>query len=352
MRPRAVHQLLPTLSPRDAVGNNTLELRRLLLELGVESRIFATHVHHELAGIGEAVDELPDDDSWLVYHHSIGAAAGDAFEQRIGRRVLVYHNITPLEMVERWAPEVGAEILLGRDQTRRYAPITDVAVADSDYNRSELDALGYRRTTTIPVLFEPGRLRVGAHAPTRRGTSLLFVGRLAPNKAQHELVAALAVLRDRHDPDAELHLVGSRTFGSYADALLDYIDELGLADAVGVHEGVSDAELAAHYAAADVFVCVSDHEGFCVPLIEAMHHGLPVVAYDSSAVGGTIGNGGLVLGTKSPDLIATAVARVTGDAALRRRMVAAGRRRAAHFELDRSRRRWIELIDTLEDLAA
>lgn len=348
MSTAAVHQLLPTFNPRDAVGNNTLELARLLREMGYESRIFATHIHPELSRHASPVDQMPDDEAWLIYHHSIGGAAGDAFEQHAGRRILVYHNITPLELVERWAPEIGAEILLGRDQTHRYASLTDVAVADSDYNRSELEALGYRRTTTIPVMFEPGRLEHGSPHKKGNGTRLLFVGRLAPNKAQHELVAALLFLRQTSDPAATLHLVGSRTFGTYADALYSYIDDLDLDEAVFVHEGVTDAELAEHYAAADVFVCVSDHEGFCVPVIEAMHHGVPVVAYDSSAVGGTVGTGGLVLSSKSPDHVAAAVSRAVGDDELRSQMITAGKRRAADFELSKSRDAWSHLIKSLD----
>ena len=350
MTAAAVHQLLPTFNPRDAVGNNTLELAQLLREMGHDSRIFATNVHPELTKQASPADQIPDDDSWLIYHHSIGSAAGDVFEQRAGRRILVYHNITPLELIERWAPEVGAEILLGREQTRRYASLTDVAVADSDYNRSELDALGYERTITIPVMFEPGRLEHASRQRSAKGTRLLFVGRLAPNKAQHELIAMLSFLRNTTDPDATLHLVGSRTFGSYADALLAYIDDLDLGKAVFVHEGVTDAELAAHYAAADIFVCVSDHEGFCVPIIEAMHHGVPVIAYDSSAVGGTVGAGGLVLDSKSQDHVAAAVARVVGDDELRTDMINAGVRRAADFGLARTRDAWSSLIASLEPL--
>ena len=346
----AIHQLLPTFSPRDAVGNNTLVLRDLLLELGFESNIYSSNIHHELSAAALPMDELDDDDSWLIYHHSIGGSAGDTYEARAGRRVLVYHNITPLELVERWAPEVAAEIMLGRDQTGRYAGLTDVAVADSDYNRYELDALGYERTITIPVMFEPGRLPSKPRTNGRsRGARLLFVGRLAPNKAQHELVAVLALLRATTDPDATLTLVGSRTFASYSDALTGYVDELGLTDAVTIHEGATDEELAAHYATSDIFCCVSDHEGFCVPVIEAMHHGLPVIAFASSAVTGTVGDGGLMLSSKSPDLIAAAVQRVREDNALRDRLVAAGHRRAAAFDLQLSRIAWADLVATFTD---
>lgn len=352
MSPPAIHQLLPTLSPRDAVGNNTLVLRDLLLELGFESNIYSSHIHHELSAVALPMDELADDDSWLIYHHSIGGSAGDTYEARAGRRILVYHNITPLELVERWAPEVAAEIMLGRDQTGRYASLTHVAVADSDYNRHELDALGYKRTITIPVMFEAGRLPSKIRTNTSaRGARLLFVGRLAPNKAQHELVAMLALLRSTTDPEATLTLVGSRTFASYSEALVAYTDELGLTDVVTIHEGATDDELATHYANSDIFCCVSDHEGFCVPVIEAMHHGLPVIAFASSAVTGTVGDGGLILSSKSPDLLASAVQRVREDSALRDRLIAAGHRRAAAFDLQLSRDAWADLVATFADPA-
>ena len=343
-----VHQLLPTLSPRDAVGNSTLELHQLLLDMGHDARLWAANIHHELTGTARPLGELPDDDNWCIYHHSIGGVAGDSFERRLGRRVLVYHNITPIELLERWSMEVGAEITLGRDQLARYADVSDLAVCDSDYNRAEVDAHGYARSVTVPVMFDPGRLPAATRSGRRgRGMRILFVGRLAPNKAQHELVAMLRILRDRHDPDATLHLVGSRTFGSYSDAISDYVEALDLGDAVVVHEGVSDAELAAHYADADVFACVSDHEGFCVPVIEAMHHGLPVVAQASTAVTGTVGDGGLVVHDPSADVMAAAVARAGSDTHLAERMRRAGRRRADHFSLERTRQAWAQIIEEL-----
>ena len=348
-----VHQILPTLSPRDAVGNSTLELHQLLLDRGHDARLWAANIHHELTGIASPLVELPDDDAWCIYHHSIGGVAGDVFEQRSSKRIVVYHNITPIEMLERWSPGVGAEITLGRDQLSRYAPLCELAVCDSDYNRAEVDAAGYRRSITIPVMFEPGRLQPGARSARRgaRGTRVLFVGRLAPNKAQHELVSMLAVLRERHDPHAELHLVGSKTFESYHDALVDYVEALGLERAVHIHDGVSDDELAQQYADADVFACVSEHEGFCVPIIEAMHHGLPVVAAASSAVTGTVGHGGLVIRDKSHDVMAAAVHRVAADQTLADAMRRAGRRQAERFSLQRTRAAWNQVIYELIGVA-
>ena len=343
-----VYQLLPTLSPRDAVGNSTLELHWLLGDLGYDAHVFAANIHHELLGVAKPLSAFPEDDSWCIYHHSIGGVTGDVYERRSGNRILVYHNITPIGFLERWSADVGAEISLGRDQLSRYRSTTDLAVCDSDYNRSEVVALGYPQSVTIPVMFEPDRLQRGTRTSKASATRLLFVGRLAPNKAQHDLVAMLAIYRERHDPTAELHLVGSKTFDSYATALKNYVETLGLEHAVFVHDDVSDQELADHYASADVFVCVSDHEGFCVPLIEAMHHQLPVVAFDAAAVGGTLGDGGLLLPDKSPDVVADAVARVAGDSLLATNMRTAGQRRSEHFALSNTRQRWTTaLTDTI-----
>ncbi len=349
-----VHQILPTLSPRDAVGNYTLELHRLLGDLGHDSNLWAANIHHELTDIAQPLGDLPDDDEWCIYHHSIGGVAGDFYEQRAGKRVLVYHNITPIEQLERWSAEIGAEITLGREQLSRYAKVTDLAVCDSDFNRSEVDAAGYSESMTIPVMFEPGRLmprtrtRRTKSDPKGSGLRLLFVGRIAPNKAQHDLVAMFAVLCREHDPNAELHLVGSKTFSSYFDAVGDYVDALGL-DGVHIYDGVTDQELADHYGSADVFVCASEHEGFCVPIVEAMHHLVPVVAYASTAVTGTVGGAGLILPDKSADVFAAAVARVGNDQTLANSMREAGQRQAAEFTLTKTRAAWSTLIAALLD---
>ncbi len=354
MRGPAVHQLLPTFAPRDAVGNHTIELRRALHARGVDSEVFAQVIHHELLSSTRSMTEVPDDDSWIVYHHSIGGLAGEYFEERPGRRILIYHNITPLEMLDRWEPGVGAEIVLGRDQLARYSTICDLAIADSEFNRTELVELGYQNTVTVPVLFDPAALANASDPATaqllrrsRRGTQLLFVGRVVPNKAQHDLVSALALYRRAYDPHAHLHLVGSQSFASYGEALRNQIESLELDDAVTIHDSISDGMLAAHYENADVFVCLSDHEGFCVPLVEAMHHGVPVVAFDSSAVGGTLDGAGILLPSKEPDLVAAAVDRVVSDPTLSRTLARAGRRRAADFDLSRTSAAYIEAIESV-----
>jgi glycosyltransferase involved in cell wall biosynthesis len=186
--------------------------------------------------------------------------------------------------------------------------------------------------------------RLARHKARSGGADLLFVGKISPHKAPHDLVKMLAVLRRLYDPAARLHLVGSPLGETYEPALRAFIAELGLEDAVNFAGSVSGAELEAYLQAADVFVCASDHEGFCVPLAEAMGHGLPIVAYGVTAVPETVGGAGLVLPDKAPLPFAAAVGRVLADPTLRQALSAAGLARSASFNLADSQRKFVSLV--------
>jgi glycosyltransferase involved in cell wall biosynthesis len=208
---------------------------------------------------------------------------------------------------------------------------------------------GYRSTAVVPILLDTSTFdRAEDVAAVERltvpGPVWLFVGRLAPNKAQHDLIKALSVYRRVYDPTATLRLVGSVSSHAYATAVEGLVRALQLEDAVELCGDVSDAELDAHYRAADVFVSTSDHEGFCIPLLESMHHRLPIVAYGSSAIPETLGGAGLCLPSKEPTRVAAAVHRVLGDPALQDSLTRAGEVRLADFDLDLNRRRMAEVI--------
>jgi glycosyltransferase involved in cell wall biosynthesis len=183
-----------------------------------------------------------------------------------------------------------------------------------------------------------------AAAKSRGGADLLFVGKVSPHKAPHDLVKMLAVYRRLYDPRARLHLVGSPLGERYAAALGAFVRELGLGEAVSVTGSLPAGALESYYRAADVFVCASEHEGFCVPLVEAMGHGVPVVAYGVCAVPETVGDAGLLLDSKEPLRFAAAVARVLSDAALRDRLAVAAAARVASLSLDRSTQRFVALV--------
>jgi glycosyltransferase involved in cell wall biosynthesis len=351
-----VDQVIPSLASRDAIGVSSLNLRDGLRAAGIDSDIyygsFTPDVEHE----GRPVTELgrAGRDRWLLYQASIGSPVYDILAARAEPKLVNYHNITPASLLRDWEPAVAYEASLGRTQLARLAEQSRFAVADSAFNESELLALGYHATAVVPLLIdmhaksdEPDP-ELAARLATRKaregGSDLLYVGKISPHKAPHDLVKMLDVLRRTDDPAARLHLVGSPLGETYEPALRAFIDELGLVDVVDLAGSVSGAELEAYFRSADVFVMASDHEGFCVPLGEAMGHGVPIVAYGVAAVPETVAGAGLVLPDKSPVPFAAAVGRVLRDPELRTVLATAGRDRAAGFDLAASTKRFVALV--------
>lgn len=346
--PTCVDQLIPTIVERDAVSTHTLEAQRVLQEMGLESEIFAQNIGIGLERRVRPVADLDrgrPTDRLILYQASIGSHVGETFAEHPAGKLLNYHNITPVDLVGWWQPQLTEELVLGRAQLSRLAPLTELGVAVSRYNEAELVAFGFGATAVAPLLVDltvhaSADATVAARLAAEResgGAVWLFVGQLAPHKCQHDVISALAFYRRTYDPLARLHLVGRETSPRYAQMLRRLVAELDLSDAVTMEGSVTDAALAALYDGADVLVCCSEHEGFCAPLIEAMHHRLPIVAYSAAAVPETVAGAGLVLPSKQPSLVAAAVARVLTDAALRSRLVAAAESRAADFSLARAR---------------
>jgi len=350
-----VDQVIPSLASRDAIGVHTLTLTDALRAAGYQSEIFYGNCTPDLARRGRPVVELghAGRDRWLLWQGSIGSPVFDILATRSEPKLVNYHNITPSALLEGWAPTVAYEAGLGRSQLERLAPESRLAVADSHFNETELIHAGYINTAVVPLLIDmhsagapPDAATAArlADAKAAGGADFLYVGKISPHKAPHDLVKMLAVYHRLYDDRARLHLIGSPLGERYGPALDSFIDRLGLANHVEVTGSVGEGALEAYFAAADVYVSASEHEGFCVPLVEAMGHGVPVVAYAVTAVPETVGGAGILLPTKSPARFAAAVAKVIEDDALRARLAVAARVRVAQFSLDESRRRFVELI--------
>jgi glycosyltransferase involved in cell wall biosynthesis len=330
----AVHQLLPVLSPGDAIGQMTRRLRRSLQGSGITSEIYAEEIHQALQGEARPVDRLeaeiaPDD--VLIYRLSIGARCAGLFARLRCRRVIYYHNITPREYFATVSPRVAYWIDRGRHDLATLAPLVELGIADSSFNAAELESAGCRHTVVLPPPIDFDRLGPRPARPARPPL-LLWVSRLAPNKRQEDLIRTLAALRADGQPEATLVLAGgSDDTGAYAVGLKRLAATLEVAPAVGFPGRLSDRAVGDLYARASVVVCASEHEGFGFPLLEAMAFDVPVVAYGATAVTETVGDAGLLLGDKDPLVWAAVVDRVIRDQALRRNLIERGRRRLADF---------------------
>jgi glycosyltransferase involved in cell wall biosynthesis len=332
----AVHQFVPTLNPNDATGTHTLLLRDILRGAGWHSEIFAEAIHDDLAAEAFKHWMYPEHAAAgdvAIYQFSTSSAVAHYLVEQSLPLILDFHNFTGPELFAGWEPKTEQRAALAAAELALLAPRARLGLADSAYNERALQKAGCRRTGVIPVLVDYRRVtsepdpRVAAELSALRaqgGADILFVGRVVPSKAQHELVKALWAYRRLYDNRARLHLVGGTSSFEYSKALRDFVRELGLADAVRVWGEVSDAALAAHFAAADVYLSLSVHEGFGVPLVEAMSAGVPVVARRAGAVAETVGDAALLLDSADHAYVAAVVHRVVTDTALRDRLVAAG----------------------------
>jgi len=352
-----IDQVIPSLASRDAIGGHVVQIRDLLRSRGYQSDIYFGNATPDRLDFGLPVTRIGDRSSAgrvLLYQLSIGSGVADVFRGRSERKFVNYHNITPADLLEAWIPAVGEEARWGRAQLRDLAPMTEFAIADSNFNERELQVAGYRSTTTVPLLID---LEGFAGSPDRAlslrladekadgGADLLFVGKVSPHKGQDDLVKALAAYRRVYDPKARLRLVGGAISDEYRVALERFAKELDLVEAVDIAGSVTHEELIAYYDAADAFVCLSNHEGFCVPLLEAMYHRLPIVAYTNTAVPETVQGAGLVLPNKEPARVAAAVDRVIHDTGLRSRLALAAKARIRTFALPRIRDRFAAALE-------
>ena len=340
----AVHQVVPTFASRDAIGNHTRIAQRLLRVMGFTSHIYAASVPRRLRFHIRDVRALPSGpDAWTIYQCSTGAPIADVLAERDSPVIVDYHNITPARLFDAWEPRIARELDEGRRQVARLGRTAALGLADSAYNEAELDQLGYRSTAVAPVLVDLeafdrdlDRRTLDGLLRGKKGAEWLFVGRIAPNKCQHDVLKAFAFYRRAYDPNATLSLVGGPASVRYQRALLESVAALGLGGAVRLTGSISDAALTAHYRAADVLVCLSVHEGFCVPLLEAMHHRVPIVAFAAAAVPETLADAGLCLPNKAPAAVAEAVAVVLRDDALRAQLARAAAARLRDFDLVRT----------------
>jgi len=350
----AVHQLTLGFSAGDAISNDVLGLQRMLRSWGCRSEVFSDPAFTEpvmrgLAHDYREFDAEDDSDAVLIFHFAIGTQLTTWFAGLQAHKVMKYHNITPAHFFAATNQRTADALERGRRELEAFAPVPELALADSAYNERDLIEAGYRRTGVLPVVIDfdaldesPDPATLAAYGDN--AANVLFVGRVSPNKKFEDLIKAFYYFQNTSRLRSRLVLAGAvDPADRYTAYLRGLIRELDVRDVVFTRR-LSQRALNACYRTAGVFLCMSEHEGFCVPLIEAMHFDVPVVAYDQEAVSETLGGAGILVREKEFAAIAELLDLALHDTALRTRLVAGQHRRLTVFQRPAIEQRLRELL--------
>ena len=339
MARQRVDQLLAGFADGDAISQEARFLQRTLRDLGIESGIYAPadRIAPDVRDLCRTHGEFdPRAADKVIYHYSIASSATDLFSSSPGRKIVRYHNITPAEFFAGFDDHVAEQLRDARAGLGSVAGEADVVWADSDYNAGEIRELGADHVIVVPLFFaieefaaEPDPDKLAKFAGPLK--NILFMGRVAPNKCIEELIMAFAWYQKCINPYSRLILPGSeRSCPRYFAMLRMLTERLDLPNVC--FEGfVSNAGQSACYMSADVFVTTSRHEGYCLPLVEAMCQGVPVVARRTGGVPEAVGGAGVLFEDMAPRALAELIHRVASDDALREEVMRSQEKRVAEI---------------------
>lgn len=351
----AINQFLPNLEYGDAISNHAIWIRDQLRKWGFRSEIYVRHIDFRVAGECHAFtpEALHASDA-AIYHHSIGTEITGHIIGYTGPKCLIYHNITPSQFFKPYSPEFAELLREGRLELFHLAPHFSHSYGVSAYNAAELQRCGFVRPGVFPLGVDPAKWNCAPDsdllASLQDGRkNILFVGRVAPNKKQDDLIRAFHWYL-KLDPNTRLILAG--TCGDtdpYAVHLRSIISALRLDKSVIVTGNVSDTQLAAYYRSAHLYWSMSEHEGFGVPLIEAMWFDVPVLAYRSSAIPETLGAASFMFTNKEDFLALASLAHlVIEDRDVRRKIVLAQRKQRSAYTSEKFNDRLCDLVKKMQ----
>ena len=335
-----IHQWVPAAHRGDAIGDSARTVRDMLRRMGHESDIFALTIDDDMRGEARPFGD-PDAvrGDATIFHFALPSPMTEAFARLTGARLLQYHNITPAAFFAPYDAGLFRLAALGRRELAALAGRVDLALGDSDFNRRELESLGFERTDVMPIAVDTARI---ADAPRRPALehilgdgliNILFVGRLVPNKRIEDHIKLAEMYKRNVDAYYRFIFVGRQdAVPRYYAQIRALVDEYEmLPDRFWFTGPVPDVDLAAFYRWADAYVSLSEHEGFCVPLVEAMAADVPILAYGAGAVPETLGGAGVMFAPKDLEVAAELLGSVVYDGHVRSGILDGQRRRLLDF---------------------
>ena len=351
-----IHQWVPAAHRGDAIGDSARTVRDMLRGMGHDSEIFALTIDDDLRG-----DVLPFTDGAAtrgdvtIFHFALPSPMTDAFARLAGVKILQYHNITPASFFAAYDAGLFRLAALGRRELATLAGRVDLALGDSEFNREELEALGFARSGVMPIAVNTRRITGAPPRPALERilsdglVNILFVGRIVPNKKIEDHIRLAEMYKRYVDSYYRFIFVGRydglpRYYSQVRALIAEY--EM-LPDRFWFTGPVPDEDLAAFYRWSDAYVSLSEHEGFCVPLVEAMAADVPIVAYAAGAVPETLGGAGLLFAPKDLEVAAELLGSVVYDRDIRAGVLEGQRRRLQDFTPNRIEERLCQILSSL-----
>ena len=335
-----VHQWVPAAHKGDAIGDSARRTRDLLRGMGHESEIFALTIDDELRrDIRPFADPASKQGDVTIFHYALPSPMSAAFAALPHGRVLQYHNVTPARFFAPYAPALFRLASIARQELAGLAPAAELALGDSEYNRRELADLGFANTGVLPIAVNIERLTNAAGHPVLEDilddglVNFLFVGRIAPNKKIEDHIRLAEQYKRYVDAYYRFIFVGRYdVVPQYYATIRALLAEYKMLEDRFIFTGpVPDVELAAYYRASSVYVSLSEHEGFCVPLVEAMAMNVPVLAYGAAAVPDTLGGAGVQFAPKDLEYAAELLGMLAFEDSPREEVLAGQRQRLQDF---------------------
>ena len=346
-----IHQILPNIGRGDAIGNETLLIRDILHEWGHTSDIYAQNIQ-------PGIDAFPytnyknksAKDNILIYHYSIGSDITEFIEKLPDKIVILYHNQTPEKYFWGINDQVASLLHKGRQDMKKLSNIAKYGIGDSEFNCLELKESGFAKIEVLPLIFDFAKKKIINEEILKQypdsWINILFVGRIAPNKRQDELIKIFYYYKNIN-PNSRLFLIGNfHGFEEYYKNLKEIIEQLSLPDVI-MPGSVSDNDLNAYYSIADVFLCMSEHEGFCVPLVESMYFNVPIIANNSTAIPFTLGDSGVLINKKEYCEIAEFIDIIINDVNLKKKIIEKQQIRLKEFASDKTKEKLRKIIENI-----
>lgn len=355
-KPRII-QLVSSLNFGDAVGNDALAIKHMLEGAGYATAIFTFAVHPKIKEENVYnIDLLPEltEDDIIIYHYASEDGFQKLIEETTAKVVLRYHNVTPPEFFHGYDEKAETITRKGLAQIKSMRDAIDYGIVVSDFNKKDLIDMGYQcPISVIPILIpfkdyerQPDENVISRYSDGK--TNIVFVGRIVPNKKIEDVIACFAAYKENYNSTARLFLVGNyQETDRYYQYLQEYIKKCGVEDVIFPGHIAFDAILA-YYKIADVFLCMSEHEGFCVPLVEAMFFETPIVAYASTAIPGTLGGSGVLVETKEPEMVAETMNQVMQDTEYRSEILKKQNERLKDFAYESIRGQILDEIEKVQ----